>query len=173
MRRVPFPSSVPARRTVMLVIVLAWCVCTTTIGHAQLRTVKAEVAPTVAPGQEVRAGATVRVTLDVKLPEGLHVQSNKPRDASLIPTALTIDAPAGVRVDKVVYPAATDLAQPGQREPLAVFGDAFTITAHLTLAAETASRELIIPARLRYQACDEKMCYPPARVETRWTLGVK
>ncbi len=29
----------------------------------------------------------------VSLPEGLHTQSNKPRDPLLIPTELTIDAP--------------------------------------------------------------------------------
>ena len=41
----------------------------------------------------VRPGGTVRVALTVALPEGLHVQSDQPRDPSLIPTTLTIDAP--------------------------------------------------------------------------------
>ena len=43
----------------------------------------------------VRAGAKVRLALKVALPEGLHTQSDKPRDPTLIPTVLTIDAPAG------------------------------------------------------------------------------
>ena len=37
-------------------------------------------------------GDTLRVALEVSLPEGLHTQSDKPRDPLLIPTSLTIDA---------------------------------------------------------------------------------
>ena len=37
------------------------------------------------------------------LPEGLHTQSNKPRDPLLIPTELTIDAPADITVKEVVF----------------------------------------------------------------------
>ena len=40
-----------------------------------------------------------------RLPDGFHVQSNKPRDPLLIPTELTVDAPAGVTVEEVVFPA--------------------------------------------------------------------
>ena len=36
----------------------------------------------------VASGRTARAALEVALPEGLHVQSNKPRDPLLIPTAL-------------------------------------------------------------------------------------
>src|SRR5437870_5093349 len=36
----------------------------------------------------------VRLALRVTLPEGVHTQSNKPRDPSLIPTELNVDAPA-------------------------------------------------------------------------------
>ena len=46
------------------------------------------------------APATPRASrCKVSLPEGLHTQSNKPRDPLLIPTELTIDAPAGVTVE--------------------------------------------------------------------------
>jgi hypothetical protein len=86
---------------------------------------------------------------------------------------LTLDVPAGARVEKIVYPTATDLAQPGQRAPLAVFGRTFTITAHVVLPADATAGELTIPARLRYQACDEQMCYPPARVDARWVIPVQ
>jgi DsbC/DsbD-like thiol-disulfide interchange protein len=137
--------------------------------HAQLRSMKADVTPGVPEGQVFRAGAKGVVTLRVKLPASVHVQSDKPLDKSLIPTALTIEPPTGVRVEKIVYPVATKLKQEGQPQPLAVFGPDFTITVHLAVASGAAG-ELIVPARLRYQACDEFMCYPPVRVDTRWTL---
>ena len=52
-----------------------------------------------------------RLALKVSLPEGLHTQSNKPRDPLLIPTELTIDAPDGVTVKEIVFPPSTDLKQ--------------------------------------------------------------
>jgi DsbC/DsbD-like thiol-disulfide interchange protein len=102
----------------------------------------------------------------------VHVQSDKPLDKSLIPTALTIEPPPGLRVEKIVYPAASKLKQEGQTQPLAVFGHDFTITVHLAVAAGTAAGELSVPARLRYQACDEFMCYPPKNVDTKWAIRI-
>jgi hypothetical protein len=66
-----------------------------------------------------------------------------------------------------------DVEAGGPKQPLAVFGHEFAITVHLALGQDIAAGELTVPARLRYQACDESMCYPPARVETRWTLRIE
>lgn len=141
------------------------------VGYAQPGRPKAEVTPVVDEAH-ARPGKTVRVSLNVSLPHDVHVQSDKPRDASLIPTVLTIDPPAGVTVAEIVYPTPTDLAQAGQKEPLAVFGPTFTIGVRLTLAKDLAAGEVTIPARLRYQACDARSCYPPARADARWTISV-
>jgi thiol:disulfide interchange protein len=40
------------------------------------------------------------------------------------------------------------------------------------LAADRPAGPLTIPARLGYQACDDRSCYPPRTVETSWTLQV-
>jgi DsbC/DsbD-like thiol-disulfide interchange protein len=120
----------------------------------------------------VHAGSTVRLALQVALPDGLHVQSDKPRDAMLIPTFLTIEPPAGVKVAETVYPSPTDFVQAGQKDPLAVFEQRFVIGIKLTLDATIRAGELAVPARFRYQACDASTCFAPAREETRWTLNV-
>jgi DsbC/DsbD-like thiol-disulfide interchange protein len=100
------------------------------------------------------------------------VQSNKPRDQSLIPTVLTIDAPAGVTVDAVHYPKPTDLAQPNRKDPLAVYGSEFEIGVKVSLGPNVAAGDLVLPATLRYQACNETVCFPPARAAAQWTLSV-
>jgi thioredoxin:protein disulfide reductase len=132
---------------------------------------KAELTPSVTT-PTIRAGAPVRVALKVKLPAAIHVQSDKPRDPALIPTVLTIDAPAGVTVSKIHYPAARDLKQQGQEQPLAVFGPEFTIDVDLTLAKDAAAGDLVVPAHLKYQACDESVCFPPAKADAQWTLSI-
>jgi thiol:disulfide interchange protein len=137
---------------------------------AQLRRPRADVTPIVEG--TVRPGGPARVALKVSVPEGLHTQSNEPRDPTLIPTELNLDAPAGVTVAEIVWPPATDLKQEGQEQPLAVFEREFVIGVQLALASSVPNGALTIPARLRYQACDDKLCYAPATATTEWKVNV-
>ncbi len=132
------------------------------IAHAQLSRPKADVTPVV--------GANARVALKVSLPEGLHTQSNKPRDPLLIPTELTINAPVGVTVKEIVFPPSTDLKQIGQDQPLAVFEQTFAIGVQLAIASPPAAGRITVPFHLRYQACDANLCYAPAKAEGEWSI---
>jgi len=137
---------------------------------AQLRRPRAEVTPLVEGA--VRPGASARVALKVTVPEGLHTQSNKPRDPNLIPTELAVDAPAGVTVEEIVWPPATDLKQEGQDQPLAVFEREFLVGVRLAIPSSAPVGVLRVPATLRYQACDDKLCYAPATAQTEWAINV-
>src|SRR5687768_16294472 len=90
------------------------------------------------------APSTARVALTVALPEGLHVQSDQPRDPTLIPTVLTIEPPAGVRVSQIVFPHPTDFKQEGQPEPLAVFEHEFVVGAELEIASTVPPGDLMV-----------------------------
>lgn len=118
------------------------------------------------------AGQTLRVALKVTLPETLHVQSDRPRDPSLIPTVLSLDPPAGFTLAALVYPESSELKQEGLAEPLVVFGHEFVTGAHLAIGADVAPGTFLIPGRLRYQACDDKVCYAPATAQVEWTVRV-
>jgi cytochrome c biogenesis protein CcdA len=159
------------RRALLIAIGLISLTSGTTTAHAQARRPQAEVT-SIAERDASHAGTEVRVALHVRLPEGLHMQSNTPRDPTLIPTVLSIEAPSGVTVSEIVYPPSTDLKQAGQDQLLAVFEREFTIGVRLTLGPGVAAGDLVVPARMRYQACDATVCYLPQRAETRWTLHV-
>jgi cytochrome c biogenesis protein CcdA/thiol-disulfide isomerase/thioredoxin len=120
----------------------------------------------------VASGATARAALEVALPEGLHVQSNRPRDPLLIPTVLTFDPPEGVTVREIVFPRPVDFKQAGAEEPLAVFERVFAIGVQFDVASSRADGELVVPARLRYQACDDTACFAPRTAATAWTLRI-
>src|SRR6185503_5952699 len=66
------------------------------------RTSWVDVTP-VAESDTVHAGSTVRVALQATVAEGFHVQSNHPRDPSLIPMRLFVDAPTGVTYVDVAF----------------------------------------------------------------------
>jgi thiol:disulfide interchange protein DsbD len=153
----------------LLILIGAVGICVG-VGHAQVRP-KADTAALV-EHEGVRAGGPARLALQVSLPETFHVQSNKPRDPSLIATELTIDAPAGVTVEELVFPAPTDLKQEGSDQPLAVFAHAFDIGVRLAIASTVPAGDVNVPLHLRYQACDDRVCFPPATANAQWTLHV-
>jgi thiol:disulfide interchange protein len=148
---------------------LALVLLTSVTIYAQVARPRAELTSLVEG--PARAGSSVRLALKVSLPEGLHTQSNKPREEAFIPTVLRVDAPAGFTVDEIVWPAATDLAQAGANLPLSVFEREFLVGLRLSVPA-TARGDFTIPAKLRYQACDENLCYAPVTAEVSWPIQI-
>jgi len=165
--------STPARRVPSLFFLFLFFLCSflcvlVTAPSAQIRRPRADVTPLIE--KEAHAGASVRVALKVSLPEGLHTQSNKPRDENLIPTELSVTAPPGVTVKEIVWPPATDLKQNGAL--LAVFEQTFAVGVELAIDSSVRPGDLIVPAGLRYQACDANLCYAPASAVVQWTIPV-
>jgi thiol:disulfide interchange protein DsbD len=120
----------------------------------------------------VHAGDTAHLALQITLPPGLHTNSNKPRDPSLIRITLTMDSGPGLTPQEFVYPVATDLKQVGSDQPLSVFTGTFVVGAAVAVAAATAPGDVAITGKLRYQACDDKQCYLPKTLPAAWTLHV-
>ena len=100
------------------------------------------------------------------------MQAHEPNDPLLIPTVLAVDAPEGVTVASVGYPSPTELRQSGRSEPLLVLGPAFDIAVTLAVAAGTPTGARGVPVVLRYQACNDEVCFPPAKATATWTLTV-
>jgi cytochrome c biogenesis protein CcdA len=142
------------------------------VGIGQIPRLTHAEATAVPVAEAVRPGSSVKTRVDVKVSPGFHVQSDKPRDPSLIPLTLTFDVPPGVTVGKLTFPPAKDFMLKGSNEPLAVFEGAFSIGVELVLAKDLGASELIVPARLRYQACDDSVCFRPTTIPLSWTLSV-
>ena len=163
-RQIPNPKSrIPILACAALLVASA--------ASAQLTRPRAQVTPLVET-ERAAPGSTVRVALQVALPEGLHTQSNKPRDPLLIPTEITIDVPSGVTVDEIVWPPSTDFVSAGQDKPLAVFEHEFAIGIPLKVAASASPGDISVPVKLRYQACDANICYAPTTAQSQWTIKV-
>jgi len=101
------------------------------------------------------------------------MNSNKPSEDYLIPTTITPDPPAGIRVVETTYPAGqmkTFTFSPNK--PLNVYTDAVTL--RLKLAAEDSAPlgAMAIPVTLRYQACNDTACLPPVRVPVTINVDV-
>jgi len=151
-------------------LALAFVLLAGVAAGAQPSRPKAELTPLVEG--PARAGSTVRLALKVTVPEGLHTQSNKPRDPLLIPTTIKIDPPAGLAVDEIVWPPAIDLKQLTGDKPLAVFEREFLIGVTSSIPKTTPAGDIQVPGKLRYQACDVNLCYAPITADVSWTVHV-
>ena len=153
-----------ARRLLALVVLLI------AIGSTAARAQEQPI--TITPVSSVTAakpGETIRLALKVSIPHGLHLQADRPRDKYLIGAVLWVDPASGVDITEVVYPAPLDLPFPGYKEPLAVFEGDVAIGVSVRLPA-AGSGNLRIPARFRYQACDDTQCFRARVMETAWTV---
>ncbi len=124
----------------------------------------------VAETDAAHSGVTARVALEVTLDPGFHVNSDTPLDDFLIPTVLTVNPPDGISLDGVAFPEAILLQQGG--DELAVFEEEFLIGATLSLDAALPPGSYVVPGTLRYQACNDRMCFTPENAQVQFELTV-
>jgi thiol:disulfide interchange protein len=126
----------------------------------------------IASVTSARPGDTVRLALRVAIPDGLHAQSDRPRDPSLKPTVIWVDPADGVETREVVFPQSKDLVLEGYAQPLAVFEHELLIGIEVVLPGSAKPGQFAIRGRFRYQACDDRSCFRARTLETGWSVRV-
>jgi len=122
---------------------------------------------------EIPAGGSAEATVRLTIQSGYHVNANPPTFSYLKATVLEISPSDGVSVAFVIYPNAVNKKFAFAEQPLAVYEGDTDLKA--TLKADKAAKkgERSIPARLRIQACDDQVCYPPGTVELTIPVNIK
>lgn len=133
-------------------------------GQAELAVVPASV--------DIQPGGSAHAAITVRLPEGFHMNSDKPREENLIPITVSMEAIPAVAGAVAAFPDAQDLKQEGSTLPLRVFEREFAIGLQVKAAADAAAGTHRLPLRVRYQACDEKQCYLPITASLEMNVSV-
>jgi hypothetical protein len=130
----------------------------------------------------------VQVKIPVTIDAGFHVNSDKPSESYLIPLAVKwtdkgalegtkpVSDPKTGEVKKevdVVFPKPTMMALGGEDKPLSVFQGSFDIVANFKVAGNAQAGPGAAAGKLSYQACNDKMCFPPKTVEISIPYSVK
>lgn len=113
------------------------------------------------------AGKRVSLQADVTPKPKMHVYA--PGQDGYIAITLTLDPNPAFTAAKAKYPAGEKILMKVLNETQLVYEKPFRITQDVTLA-KGVSGPLTIKGTLRYQACDEQICYLPASVPVQWTL---
>ncbi len=112
------------------------------------------------PNGSLARGKSVRVTVTLDIPAGLHVNSNRPKGENLIATVVTPTG-GGLRFGSVRYPAGHDKTFGFSKNALNVYEGRVTFSFPVTVPSNFKGDSASFRVAIRFQACTDEVCYPP------------
>ena len=126
-----------------------------------------------ASDQSLRGGNRFALALDIDLKDKMHVYA--PSVEGYIPVAWLMEEVAGLTNYEAEYPESHDLHLPAIDETVPVYEGKFRVVRDLMVAQDKEighllddEGNLLVKGKLRYQACDDKVCFIPATVDLEW-----
>ncbi len=126
---------------------------------------------TETPDGVVGPGSTVSVDLRLDIQKGWHVNSASPTLKYLIPTSVSME-PGGLALATVQYPEGAMVSLGFAREPISVYEGLQVIRLRLAVGTGATPGRLTQTGTLRYQACNDEACLPPAEMKFEVTLQI-
>jgi hypothetical protein len=123
-------------------------------------------------GAPARPGSTIKLFVDVIPDPRVHVYAPGAKD--YLPIALEIMPAAGITVGKLTYPKAQDLYFEPLKEHVPVFSAPFRLVQDVAIGrAVKRGESLTVTGVLKYQACDDTICFNPVTAPISWTVAIK
>jgi DsbC/DsbD-like thiol-disulfide interchange protein len=116
-------------------------------------------------------GERLSLYVDVAPKPKMHVYAPDQTDY-YIPISLKMEPASSFKPQAIQYPAAEQFFFAPLKETQRVYSKPFRITLPITLA-QNAALPLTIKGTVKYQACDDAICYLPQTVEVNWKLALK
>jgi thiol:disulfide interchange protein DsbD len=117
-----------------------------------------------------KAGTKLALFVDVTPKPGIHVYA--PGAADYIPITVKLTAQPQVKAGKLAYPKSEIVSIADEKVP--VFQTPFRLTQDVVIdKSAKAGSTLLVAGTVSYQACDDKVCYPPESSPVSWTIAVK
>lgn len=126
-----------------------------------------------APSTVAKRNHVTTAELTVQLRQGFHVNSNTPADPYLIPLKFTWTDTANFQPLEVLFPKPHMEKYEFSEKPLSVFTGDFKVQAKFKVLPAAPLGQTVLGGKLRYQACNDKMCLPPRSVDVRIPLTVR
>jgi hypothetical protein len=120
-----------------------------------------------------KRGEAVEAKIAATIDPGFHVNSNTPSDEYLIPLKLTWKSTGSLEAGQVTYPKPSMEKYSFLDKPLSVFTGKFDIVAHFKIAANAPVGPGAAVGQLKYQACNDKMCFQPKTIEVTVPYAVQ
>jgi hypothetical protein len=117
----------------------------------------------------LRPGVRVSLYVDVTPKPNIHVYA--PGEKENLPITLTVARDRAYRIGIPKLPPAQKYVFPPLKLTQLVYSEPFRIRQPLTIVNPPPAGPMTITGTIRYQACDDKVCYMPKSVEVSWAVG--
>ena len=121
---------------------------------------------------KAQQGRVVQAAVVLDIPSGFHVNANRVLNKFSIPTSVKIETPSGARASAVTFPRAKVQKLGFSNEPLALFEGRAVMRFNVTFPANFQTGVTELKAKVRYQACNNEICYPPTTREITMPIAV-
>ena len=118
-------------------------------------------------------GESGDVLVQLKIADGYHVNANPPSQSYLKATELEIKPAGGISVEFITYPDPLVRKFSFSETPLKVYEGETNLKVRLKADKSAASGKHNLSAKLRVQACDDKVCYAPGALDVTVPVNVK
>ena len=118
-----------------------------------------------------KIGSATEVKVSLELRTGYHCNSNKPSDEYLVPLRLTW-APGPLESPEVTYPAPRMEKYSFSPTPLSVYSGNFELMTKFKVAASAMPGQAMVTGKLRYQACNDRMCLQPKTIDVSIPIDI-
>jgi thiol:disulfide interchange protein DsbD len=108
--------------------------------------------------------ARFRLAVVIDVAEHWHINANPANAEGLIPTTLTLQPPASVVIDRIVYPKGVTTKVTWNDDPVALYTGQTIIFAEGHMGADAPTGPLKIDGSLRYQGCNDNVCVAPKNI---------
>src|SRR5437016_2808305 len=108
--------------------------------------------------------ARFRLAVVVDVTTHWHINANPVNVEGLIPTTLTLQPPASVVIDRIVYPKGTSTKVSWADEPVVLYAGRAIVFAEGHVSADAKPGPLKFEGSLRYQACNDSVCIAPKNI---------
>jgi hypothetical protein len=127
----------------------------------------------LAPEKVVAKRNTVQsLDLTVQVKSGFHVNSTTPDDEYLIPLRLTFNE-GPLQVADIMFPKPKMQTFQFATKPMSVYEGDIRTTAKLKIPANAPAGVQTLIGKLRYQACNDRMCLPPRTLEIKVPVEIR
>ena len=121
----------------------------------------------------ITAGESGELVVPIKIASGYHVNANPPTFSYLRATELQIPAANGISVEFITYPDALMRKFSFSEKELAVYEGEAVLKARLKAEKSAQTGKHNLSAKLRVQACDDKVCYAPGVIDLIVPVNIK
>ena len=126
---------------------------------------------------EIAPGQKLSLSFDITPKRGMHVYAPGKHEYQVI--AVKLDPQPWMKVPATTYPPSEIYFFKELDEKVETYGKPFTLVQDITVLNTAAAKKALaaspirLSGRLEYQACDDKVCYAPAKIPVSFALTVK